>query len=216
MDSDQSEDASLTSEAGNSEQTEAEKEFRKFLVNALVDHSVQNETTGFHFASLGEERLSPDASSFVERYLEEMAPRNPVEQMLAMQMLWQHLRIARLTRETCSEFLPELLKPYNEALESAMRTSIRQAKAWQAIREPQAINLINGRQINVGQQQIINGPSDGRHASENQSGANEQGLLNGHQQSGQAALPNYPQRVGFAPPRGTAHETLGSLNGSED
>ena len=193
-----------------------EKELRKFLVNALVDHSIQNETTGIHFASLGEGRLSPDARSFVERFLEEMAPRNPVEQMLAMQMLWQHLRIARLTREACLEIDPESLKPFNDALESAMRTSVRQANAWQSIREPQAVNLINGQQINVGQQQIIGSVSDDRRPSEDQNGANEQGLLDGQQRSAQAALPAHTQGTGFAPPRGPAHEAMESLNGSED
>jgi hypothetical protein len=102
------------------------------LHRMLLDASPYRSLHEARGAELG--RLT--AEDFVDLHLEQMAPRDPVERMLAIQMLWQHARIGRLIiqfESPCTD--PQQLKGISAAIEAAMNTMRRQADAWRQLRE---------------------------------------------------------------------------------
>ncbi len=95
------------------------------------------------------------AFDFVEQYLEQMQPRNPLERMLAIQSLWQHIRVSSLClREArCSD--AKEAAAIRTAIEQAMNTFRRQVQAVRDLQTPRPVNLIRGGQVNVGNDQVI-------------------------------------------------------------
>lgn len=77
-------------------------------------------------------------------YLAEMAPRNPVERMLAIQMLWNHKRIGRLIEKEVVETDSDISKNIRSNIVSSMNTFRRQAASWDELRTPR-----QGRSVQV-------------------------------------------------------------------
>ena len=96
------------------------------------------------------------AREFLDGLVKEIAPRNPIERMLAVQMAWQHGRIACLVRTAGREDDPKGLHRLNLGIEAAMNTFRRQATAWQQLRAPRRAQFIAGHQVNMANQQIVN------------------------------------------------------------
>jgi len=107
------------------------------------------------------------ARLFVEASLEELAPRDAIERMLAVQMLWQHARLAQLIRQAGGEVRPEILRSLNAAIDAGMNTYRRQAEAWDRIRVGRTTQFRRGGQVNVGET-----PSRGEPSRHDTSGAN--------------------------------------------
>jgi len=97
------------------------------------------------------------AHDYVDCYLAEMKPADPVQRMLAVQMLWQHTRINQLIRLASGEREVELLRGLNTAIDQAMNTSRRMALAWEEVRNPRPSQHIRGDQVNVAEQQVVAG-----------------------------------------------------------
>ncbi len=106
--------------------------------------------------------LDQTSHTVIERYLDDMAPRDQVERMLAMQMLWQHLRIARLCQEWSMDELSHRGAVLSAAISDGMELAQRQAKTWRRIRSeslasPQASVAIG--QVNIASQRLVYAPS---------------------------------------------------------
>lgn len=104
-------------------------------------------------------RLAPSSVDYAQAYLDAMTPRNPMERMLASQILLQHARISSLIRSQCRTKNPGLRGQLDRAIDSAMNVARRQALAWDQLRSPRPVQYIAGQQINVaGQQVVANAP----------------------------------------------------------
>lgn len=110
----------------------------------------------------GQEETVETSTEYIEAYLKEMAPRNPVERMLAMQMLWQHVRIGKMTRIVSNPNNGDLevFSSLNATLETAMNTYRRQALAYQQLRDP--VQPIKATQLNVAKQQVVAQQNQGK------------------------------------------------------
>lgn len=106
-------------------------------------------------AANGAEAAASTAYDFLEQHLERLSPKDPIERMLAIQLLWQHTRIASLCVRETRTADPKLAAALRAAIEQAMNTFRRQAKALRDLQSPRAMNLIQGRQVNVGDGQIV-------------------------------------------------------------
>ncbi len=161
----------------------------------------------------GSGAMAATAHDFVDQFVEEMRPRNPIERMLAVQLLWQHLRIGRLVElaDRCAGE-PDLAKAYGAAVETAMGTFRRHAQALDALHTPRPIQFIHDSQVNVAQQQVVtNGhapasPPEGEHH-----GANEQGSA-----PRPAALPAEPGGQGEPAACDRADAPVGARDRTED
>jgi hypothetical protein len=79
--------------------------------------------------------------------------------MLAMQMLWQHVRISQLSDMVSRESRVECFKGLSAALDSAVNTYRRLALAWKELRNPRPMQVFQGQQVNVAERQFVAGGS---------------------------------------------------------
>lgn len=96
------------------------------------------------------------AFDFVEQYLEQIQPRDQLERMLAIQSLWQHIRVSSLCLREAHCTDAKEASAIRTAIEQAMNTFRRQVQALRDLQTPRPVNLIRGGQINVGNEQVIN------------------------------------------------------------
>lgn len=165
------------------------------FTRVLHDLGLGSDTYARMLQRRGSEIMATTAHDFVDQFVEEMHPRNPVERMLVVQLLWQHVRIGRLVElaDRCAHE-PDLAAAYGEALERAMGTFRRHAQALDALRFPRPIQFFQDSQVNVAQQQVVtNG------------GANEKGLP-----VPQAALPAQRRRSIELATGDRPHATVGA------
>jgi hypothetical protein len=131
--------------------------------------------------------LTGSAGTYIDEYLREMAPRNPGERMLAVQMLLQHARVSRLMSMTPNTET-KAFASFQAALDSALNTYRRQMATWDAIRLPRPVQFIRGAQVNLARQQVISQGSDSSFNRANQT--NEQGCRDASE------APLLPERLG--------------------
>lgn len=170
-----------------------------------------------------------EAHTYLDQYIAEMKPANPVERMLAVQMLWQHTRIGMLIGLASDPDNIERLdttKALQAAIDQALNTSRRQALAWQQLKKPRSAQFITGEQVNFAEQQIVaNRPGEGGTQARRDSPptrestapvpANEQGLDDDTQHAPAALPAQYPGSdilAGLGQPR----EAVGVQHRPED
>ena len=100
------------------------------------------------------------AGEFLDGFIAELEPRSPIERMLAVQMAWQHGRIACLVRIAGREGDLDRLHRLNLGIDAAMNTFRRQATAWQQLRAPRQTQFLTSRQVNIANQQVVNNAQD--------------------------------------------------------
>ncbi len=153
----------------------------------------------------------PDSQStaieYVEQYLAEMQPRSPAERMFAIQMLWQHARISRLTTYAATEQRCKQLDGLNNAIDSAMSVYRRQVQTWNELRTPRPV------QINVGKNQLIAQGCGPKGLGDGVS-SNHQGC--GHEQAPAPALPFEPVWPGFTTAGQPEREAVAAVHRAED
>jgi hypothetical protein len=120
-------------------------------------HELQLDATTYArlLSSKGGEYASETAFDFVEQHLERLAPRDPLERMLAIQLLWQHVRIATLCVRETQTGDPKEAAAIRAGIEQAMNTFRRQARTLRELQAPRPTNFIRGGQVNVGDGQVI-------------------------------------------------------------
>ena len=183
------------------------------LVRVLHDLGLSSDTYVRMLGRRGAELLATTGHDFVDQFVEQMQPRNPVERMLALQTLWQHLRIGRIIEQAdrCVNE-PELAKAYGAVLENAMNTFRRHVQALDALRSPKPLQFIRGSQVNVGQQQIV---SNGHGVTQSNASrvecANEEGLP---APDGQETIQIEPRRPNQPEAIRRADKAVGSRDGA--
>ena len=95
------------------------------------------------------------AREFLDGLVKEIAPRNPIERMLAVQMAWQHGRIACLVRTAGRADDPKRVHRLNLGVEAAMNTFRRQATAWQQLRAPRRAQFLAANPVNLATQPLL-------------------------------------------------------------
>lgn len=200
----------LRLEKGNHEPASARQ--GAALTRVLHDLGLSSGTYRRMLQRRGSSAMAATADDFVDQYLEEMRPRDPVERMMATQLLWQHLRIGRLMElaDQCAT-KPDLAKAYGAALDNAMGTFRRHAQALDGIRSPRPVQFIQDSQINMAQQQVVaNAGAAGQNGR--QHGANEQGSS----PTRQAAVPPDARGPRELAEDDRSHAPVAPLDGAQD
>jgi len=157
------------------------------------------------------------SGEFVSDYLAELAPRNPTERMLAVQMLWQHARIGGLMRMAARPSNvadPKILTGISRAIDDALNTSRRQAAAWAEIRSPRPVHVVRAGQMNVAHQQVVqNGPSGCITPS---APPNQQGYSRAEHPNAVPQLPLVSPGPLFAPGVGSSDQAVGVQHRAEN
>ncbi len=163
----------------------------------------------------GDVDLGASAITYADDLIERMAPRDPAEEMLIVQMLMAHSRVMHLTSLANVQECLEPLRIVNEYADRASNTYRRLMLALAEYRRPlrggDSFTAI--KQANIaGQQVVMNGATT---PSEN--ATNEQGSApRADPREAPAALPAEPRGAGIAPVIGAAREAVGAINGAED
>jgi hypothetical protein len=123
-----------------------------------------------------DEVLLESSVQYLYEYLAQMSPRSPVERMLAVQMLWQHARLAELIRKASAIADPHRRRAVDAAIDSGLNVARRQAMAWAQLRSPRTVQYFGGNQVNVADQQVVaNGFTGLEAGGGSANAANEQG-----------------------------------------
>lgn len=162
-----------------------------------------------------EHDLGPSAMLYAADLMERMAPRDPAEEMLVVQMLMAHTRVIRLTDLANRQTELDQLRTINDYADRASNTYRRLMLALAEYRKPpRAGDTITAiQQANIaGQQVVMNGES-----SRNGNATNEQGREYGRGESEAApALSSEPRGARVAPIISEASEAVGEIHRAED
>lgn len=117
----------------------------------------------------------PDPSAFAQSVIEDMAPRDPAEEMLVAQLLLAHARVMRLTELANRQTQPDAMRITHEYADRASNTYRRLMLALAEYRQPprtprsgDGFTLV--KQANFAQQQVVQ-----NHENSNAKATNEQG-----------------------------------------
>lgn len=98
-----------------------------------------------------------DATEYLADTLKTMQPRDPLEQMLIMQAIWAHARVARLSAVANQQQGMQQIRIVNDAADRAANTF---RKLMQALadyrRPPKAESVTIVKQANLANQQVVN------------------------------------------------------------
>lgn len=171
-----------------------------------LHHRAALESAPYHASLRGAGAVFQDSAiDYVEQYLAEMQPRNPAERMLAVQMLWQHARIARFMHAEASESRFMHMETLGKLIDSAMAVYRRQTTTWAELRAPRPVQIIKGQQVNMAEQQVITQAGGSRTANDAIS-SNKQGCTD--ERATRPALPAQPVWSGFAAARQQEREAV--------
>ncbi len=131
---------------------------RALLVQLVHRQAIDADTYGCALPPQGVAKGT--AGEFLDGFIAELEPRSPIERMLAVQMAWQHGRIACLVRIAGREGDLDRLHRLNLGIDAAMNTFRRQATAWQQLRAPRQAQFLASRQVNIANQQVVNNALD--------------------------------------------------------
>ena len=110
-----------------------------WLGAALFEHHLSSQVLG-RDAEATAKRVAGNAEAIAQDVMEDhlaaLAPRNRVERLLALQLIWQHARVGRLAmmEATPSNCSLDVARSLNQATDRAMNTFTRQAIAWNTLR----------------------------------------------------------------------------------
>ncbi|MCH8153371.1 MAG: hypothetical protein IH830_13475 [Planctomycetes bacterium] len=142
---------------------------------------------------ISDEVLNATAVEFANDVCERMKPRDPLEEMLVMQCLWTHTRLAYLSKLANQQVRLEAVKVVHGCCDQASNTFRRLMLALAEYRRPpKGDSFLAIRQANVAQQQIVNNPKSEDSKAEN--ATNELGLSDG-QPEAKKALPPHAGRI---------------------
>jgi len=122
------------------------------------------------------EQLTDTAYLHVDAVVKSMKPRDALEEMLIVQALWTHARLAQLHQRATVRQTLDGSRTLHEAIDRAANTFRRQMLALNEYRNPRqgdSITLVKAGQANLAHQQIVN-PGLG-----SEKGTNEQGAKHG-------------------------------------
>lgn len=122
------------------------------------------------------EDIQNTAYLHTEEFLNAMQPRDPLEEMLIVQALWTHGRLAQLHRLATAPQTLDGGRTLHEAIDRAANTFRRQMLALAEYRNPRrgdSITLVKAEQANLAHQQIVNPGVEVKNMS------NEQGAKHG-------------------------------------
>jgi hypothetical protein len=149
------------------------------------------------------ETIQATSLEYVEDIVERLECRDPLEEMLALQALWTHARLARLSILANRQTDADSMKIVNDACDRAANTFRRYVLAMAEYRRPPRTDaFVAIGQANVAQQQVVNNGPEQIFESPNSS--NEKGL-SGIDAQGTEALPAHS--VGTGIPSGVHRES---------
>lgn len=109
--------------------------------------------------SMYEETALDYASDFIDR----VGPQNPLEAILAEELLWSHTRAATLSIRSCRETSPQRIRTINQAADGASNTSRKLVRALTDCRRPRRGGDTFIQQANVAGQQVVHNEQPGVH-----------------------------------------------------
>jgi hypothetical protein len=93
---------------------------------------------------------------FVRVLLDRLKPRDPIEEMLVLQMIYTHLRLGRLSKVASDQERTENVRVINEACDRAASTFRRQMLALAEYRRPPRQKVfIAAEHANISEQQVV-------------------------------------------------------------
>lgn len=144
--------------------------------------------------------------AYVVDLINSIKPRDALEQMLLMQALWTHARLAHLSVLANQQTHTISVKTINEACDRAANTFRRQMLALSEYRSPKHGDTFMAiKQANVAQQQVITHGKNSHPIS-----SNEQGFAPA------PALPPHPERTGITARVSSSKQAMAVQHRSED
>jgi hypothetical protein len=126
------------------------------------------------------------AGQFIEAICESVQPRDVIEKMLVVQMVWTHARLARLSSIAHDQEHRENVQVVHDACDKAANTFRRQMLTLAEYRRPaQPSSFVAIRQANLANQQVV----------QNAEEPNFQNGITSNEQGSPAALPPVPNGV---------------------
>ena len=131
--------------------------------------SVMMPILGTYLTELGVHLSAPD---FVREFLDGVKPRDPMEELLAVQALMTHIRVLNLTVRAGNATSLPVIESFNEYADRASNTFRRLMLALHEYRKPPRTpdSFTAIKQANIAQQQVV---QNGK--SQNETATNEQG-----------------------------------------
>lgn len=152
---------------------------------------------------------SDGARAFLAALRESVQPRDAVEEMLLLQMAWQHARLGRLSSIAGQQENRENLRVVNDACDRAANTFRRQVLALAEYRRPPRADAFFAiKQANLANQQVVqhveNQISNGGNAT------NEQGSIK------HTAVPALAGGAGLTAALGLPGDAVATEHGAQD
>lgn len=117
-----------------------------------------------------------ECGSGVEVKAGHFSTRDPLEEMLVVQALWTHTRLARLSSIANQQTTPNHIKVVHDACDRAGNTLRRQMLALAEYRRPPRTDAFMAiKQANVAQQQVVQNVENRK--PKNDEASNEKGLI---------------------------------------
>lgn len=181
------------------------------LPGAIYSNACRQRLAGF----FGDVDVSASGITYADDLIERMAPRDPAEEMLVVQMLMAHARVMHLTSLANGQERLEPLRIVNEYADRASNTYRRLMLALAEYRKPprggDSFTAISQANI-AGQQVVMNGET-----SPSENATNEQGHhTRAEPNEVPAALPAESRGAGIAPVVGTSRQAVGAVYRAEN
>jgi|SRR5665213_4849 len=156
--------------------------------------------------------MDDTAISYVLDTMSRMNTRDPFEEMLVIQALWSHARLARLHGIANQQTNPDHLQIVHAACDGAANTFRRQMLALAEYRQPRKSgdSFTAIKQANFAQQQVVQNGENGKLPKPKPS--NEQGS----KPAAPKALPAHDVGTGIPSGERPAGETVGAIDRAED
>ena len=153
--------------------------FRKLLhgqVSGAVLGNYLDRPINGGFGNAVADLLKSTAADYVRDVLKRMDPRDPLEELLIVQCLWTHARVAHLTNLASRQTTAEGSKRLNDSACKASNTLRRHMLALAEYRRPpRAGDTFTAiKQANIAQQQVVQNVESGGSKIEN--ATNEKGM----------------------------------------
>jgi hypothetical protein len=153
--------------------------------------------------------VAQSAMIFVQGLIERMAPRDPVEEMFAVQIALAHVRTLSLTEKASRAEALDDVRILNEYADRASNSFRRLTQALGDYRRPSRGPTTAIQQANFGAQQlVVNGSIEGVESATNEQGCQDQGQGT----NGQADLQPHSSGPGCPQGGGATNAPLGVID----
>jgi hypothetical protein len=137
--------------------------------------------------------------------VERMKPRDPMEEMLILQSIWTHARVAKLSLLANQQTGIQALRVVTEACDRATNAYCRQMLALAEYRRPPRSDAFMAiKQANLAQQQLVQNVE--KPTSQKPGESNEKGFARSGDET--PALPPHPKWSGFPAVGDSKHEAV--------